>query len=48
MGIKDYRLSAFRPCRVIDRVVGSQVFIRLIVDGRRDMQSMLSRQLLGA
>jgi toxin ParE1/3/4 len=48
MSIKDYRPSAFRPCGVIDRVVGSQVFIHLIVDGRRDMQSMLARRLLGA
>jgi toxin ParE1/3/4 len=43
-----YRPSAFKPYRVIDRVLGRQVVICLIVDGRRDMQSMLARRLLGA
>jgi toxin ParE1/3/4 len=48
LGIKDYRQTAFKPYRVIYRVVGSQVVIYLIVDGRRDMQSVLARRLLGA
>ncbi|OYW17720.1 MAG: plasmid stabilization protein, partial [Burkholderiales bacterium 12-64-5] len=40
LGIKDYRQTAFKPYRVIYRVMGSQVVIYLIVDGRRDMQSV--------
>lgn len=48
LGIKDYRQTAFKPYRVIYRVLGSQVVIYLIVDGRRDMQSVLARRLLGA
>ena len=48
LGIKDYRQTAFKPYRVIYRVLGSQVVIYLIVDGRRDMQSLLARRLLGA
>lgn len=48
LGIKEYRQAAFKPYRVIYRVVGSQVVIYLIVDGRRDMQSVLARRLLGA
>lgn len=48
LGIKDYRQTAFKPYRVIYRVVGSQVVIYLIVDGRRDVQSVLARRLLGA
>jgi toxin ParE1/3/4 len=48
LGIKEYRQTAFKPYRVIYRVVGSQVVIYLIVDGRRDMQSVLARRLLGA
>jgi toxin ParE1/3/4 len=47
LGIKEYRQTAFKPYRVIYRVVGSQVVIYLIVDGRRDMQSVLARRLLG-
>jgi len=48
VGIKEYRQTAFKPYRVIYRVLGSQVVIYLIVDGRRDMQSVLARRLLGA
>ena len=48
LGIKDFRQSAFKPYRVTYRVLGSQVVIYLIADGRRDMQSVLARRLLGA
>jgi toxin ParE1/3/4 len=48
LGIKDYRQTSFKPYRTIYRVLGSQVVIYLIVDGRRDMQSVLARRLLGA
>lgn len=48
LGIKDYRQTAFKPYRVIYRVLAHQVVIYLIVDGRRDMQSVLARRLLGA
>jgi toxin ParE1/3/4 len=48
LGIKEYRQTAFKPYRVIYRVLGKQVVIYLIADGRRDMQSVLGRRLLGA
>jgi toxin ParE1/3/4 len=48
LGIKEYRQTFFKPYRVICRVSGSQVIIYLIADGRRDMQSVLARRLLGA
>ena len=48
LGIKEYRQSFFKPYRVIYRITGSQVIIYLIADGRRDMQSVLARRLLGA
>jgi toxin ParE1/3/4 len=48
LGIKEYRQTAFKPYRVIYRVIGSQVIIYLIADGRRDMQTVLARRLLGA
>ncbi len=48
LGIKDYRQTAFKPYRVIYRVLGNRVVIYLIVDGRRDMQAVLARRLLGA
>ena len=48
LGIKEYRKTLFKPYRVIYRVTGSQVLIYLIADGRREMQSVLARRLLGA
>lgn len=37
----------FKPYRAIYRVQDKKVIIYLIADGRRDMQSLLSRRLLG-
>ena len=48
LGIKEYRQTFFKPYRVIYRVTGSQVIVYLIADGRRDMQTVLARRLLGA
>jgi toxin ParE1/3/4 len=48
LGIREYRQTSLKPYRVIYRVAGSQVIIYLIADGRRDMQSVLTRRLLGA
>ena len=46
LGIKEYRQTFFKPYRMIYRVIGNQVMIYLIIDGRRDMQSVLERRLL--
>lgn len=48
LGIKEYRQTFFKPYRVIYRVTGRQIIVYLIADGRRDMQSVLARRLLGA
>ena len=48
LGIKEYRQAFFTRYRVIYRVTGNQVIIYLIADGRREMQSVLARRLLGA
>ena len=47
LGIREYRQSFFKPYRVIYRVIGKQVIIYVITDGRRDMKSLLARRLLG-
>lgn len=39
--------SSFRPYRIIYRAQQTQTLIYLIVDGRRDMQSLLKLRLLG-
>lgn len=48
LGIRDYHEIFFKPYRIIYRVVSKNVYIFLIVDGRRDMQSFLQRRLLEA
>jgi len=48
LGIREYRQTFFKPYRLIYRVIGRQVFIYVIADGRRDMESLLARRLLGA
>ena len=47
LGIRDYRQTAFKPYRVIYRVMDQKVYIYVTADGRRDMQSLLVRRLLG-
>ncbi len=46
LGIREYREIFFKPYRIIYRVVGKNVYVLLIVDGRRDMQTLLQRRLL--
>ena len=47
LGIREYRQAHFKPYRLIYRVIGKQVLIYMIADGRRDMQTLLSRRMLG-
>ena len=47
LGIREYRQTFFKPYRVIYRVIGKQVVVPVIADGRRNMQSLLARRLLG-
>lgn len=48
LGIQEYRQVLFKPYRVIYRHFDQQVVIYVIADGRRDMQSLLSRRVLSA
>jgi len=48
LGIRGYREIFFKPYRIIYRVMDKNVYVLLIVDGRRDMQSLLQRRLLDA
>jgi len=48
LGIREYREVFFKPYRIIYRVLEENVYIFLIADGRRDMQSLLQRRLLDA
>jgi len=46
LGIREYREIFFKPYRLLYRIIGNRVYILIIVDGRRDMQSLLERRLL--
>lgn len=48
LGIREYRQLFFKPYRVIYRIMGKQVFIYLIADGRRDMHTLLIMRLMGS
>lgn len=46
LGIHEYREIFFKPYRIIYKVIENTVYIMIITDGRRDMQSLLQRRLL--
>ena len=46
LGIREFREIFFKPYRIIYKVVEKKIYVFLIVDGRRDMQSLLQRRLL--
>jgi toxin ParE1/3/4 len=48
LGIREYRQRFYKPYRMIYRVIGKQVYVYLIVDGRRDFQTLLARRMLGS
>jgi toxin ParE1/3/4 len=48
LGIHDYRDVFFKPYRIIYRISGKHLYVFLISDGRRDMQTLLQSRLLSA
>ena len=48
LGIREYREIFFKPYRIVYRIMNKDVYVLLIVDGRRDMQTLLQRRLLDA
>jgi toxin ParE1/3/4 len=48
VGLREYREIYFKPYRIIYRVVGKHVYVMVIADGRRNLQSLLQRRLLQA
>jgi toxin ParE1/3/4 len=45
VGRRDYRQIFFKPYRILYTLRGSAIYIAVIADGRRDMQSLLLRRL---
>lgn len=48
VGIREFREIFFKPYRIIYRIIAQNVYVIIIADGRRDMQSLLQRRLLNA
>lgn len=48
LGIREYRQTFIKPYRLIYRIAARRAYVYLIVDGRRDMQTLLARRLFGA
>ncbi|MBS0582937.1 MAG: type II toxin-antitoxin system RelE/ParE family toxin [Proteobacteria bacterium] len=46
LGIRDFRQVFFKPYRIVYRTVAGNVFVYLVADGRRDMQTLLARRLI--
>jgi toxin ParE1/3/4 len=46
LGIKDFRQIFFKPYRLLYRIDKKLVYVILIADGRRNMQSLLEQRLL--
>ena len=47
LGIREYRQKVFKSYRIIYRVIEKRVYVYLIADGRRDLQTLLARRLFG-
>lgn len=46
IGITQYQQLVWKPYRVIYEIAGETVFVMVIADGRRDMQTLLQQRLL--
>lgn len=48
LGIRQYRQLIVKPYRIIYQKQPEQVVVHAILDGRRDMQTLLIQRLIGA
>jgi toxin ParE1/3/4 len=46
IGVDSYREIHFKPYRIIYETAGHTVYVHAVLDGRRDLQSLLERRLL--
>jgi toxin ParE1/3/4 len=46
IGITQYQQLVWKPYRVVYEIEGDTVFVMVVADGRRDMQTLLQRRLL--
>ena len=46
VGVTDFRQVHFKPYRIVYQVEGNVVIVLAVLDGRRNLQSLLERRLL--
>ena len=46
IGVELYREIHYKPYRIVYEVSGDLVYVHAVLDGRRDLQSLLERRLL--
>ncbi|MCH7939221.1 MAG: hypothetical protein IID13_05700 [Candidatus Marinimicrobia bacterium] len=46
ISVPDYLEVHYKPYRVIYQIVGKGAYVHCVLDGRRDMQSLLPERLL--
>ncbi len=47
LGIREYREIYYKPYRIIYKISEKTVYIYLIADGRRNMETLLQNRILG-
>ena len=48
VGLREYREIYFKPYRIIYQLIADHVYVMVIADGRRNIQTLLQRRLLQA
>jgi len=46
VGVLDYREIHYKPYRIIYQIVGKNVYVHCVLDGRRELQELLEARLL--
>jgi len=46
IGVLEFREVFYKPYRIIYQIVGNNVYVHCILDGRRDMQDILQQRVL--
>ena len=46
LGLNQYREVFFKPYRIIYQIINRDVYIHCILDGRRDLQTLLQQRLM--
>ena len=46
IGAREFRVIHFKPYRIVYSIQGHEVIVHCVLDGRRDMQTLLQQRLL--